>query len=76
LARLWYVAPMALSRRNLIYLVVVDVVLFVLSNVTSKNASHPGTVSQVLWIAFLVGVLALIVLGVEALLRSRRSRAS
>ena len=67
---------MALSRRNLIYLVVVDVVLFVLSNVTSKTNSHPGTVSNILWIVFLIGVLALIVLGVVAAVRSRRPRAS
>jgi low temperature requirement protein LtrA len=65
-----------LSRRNLLALLGVDVVLFVLSNVVAKNASHPGTASNVLWVAFLVGVLALILLGVEALLRSRRSRAS
>jgi protein-S-isoprenylcysteine O-methyltransferase Ste14 len=67
---------MVLSRRNLIYLFVLDVVLFVLSNVTSKSNSHPGTASNVLWIACLVGVLALIVLGVATLVQSRRSRAN
>jgi protein-S-isoprenylcysteine O-methyltransferase Ste14 len=67
---------LVLSRRNLLSLFVADVVLFVLSNVTSKSNSHPGTASNVLWIAFLVGVLALIVLGVATLVQSRRSRAS
>jgi protein-S-isoprenylcysteine O-methyltransferase Ste14 len=67
---------MVLSRRSLIYLFVLDVVLFVLSNVVAKNASNPGTASNVLWIACLVGVLALIVLGVATLVQSRRSRAS
>jgi low temperature requirement protein LtrA len=67
---------MALSRRNLLYLFVLDVVLFVLSNVTSKSNSHPGAASNVLWIAFLIGVLTLIVLGVATLVQSRRSRAS
>jgi protein-S-isoprenylcysteine O-methyltransferase Ste14 len=61
-----------LSRRNLLYLAVADVVVFVLSNVTSKSNSHPGTVSNVLWIVFLLGVLLLIVLGVVALVQSRR----
>jgi hypothetical protein len=65
-----------LTRRNLLVLLVIDVVVFVLSNLVAKNSSHPGTASQVLWIAFLVGVLALIVLGVVALVRSRRARAS
>jgi uncharacterized membrane protein YtjA (UPF0391 family) len=63
---------MALSRRNLFGLLVLDVVLFVLSNVVAKNASHPGTASNVLWIAFLIGIVLLIVLGVVALVRSRR----
>jgi low temperature requirement protein LtrA len=67
---------MALNRRNLLALLGVDVVLFVLSNVVAKNSSHPGTASNVLWIVFLVGVLALIVLGVATLVQSRRSRAS
>jgi hypothetical protein len=66
---------MVLSRLNLLYLFVVDVVLFVLSGVTAKNSSHPGAVSNVFWVVFLVGVLALIVLGVVALVQSRRSRA-
>ena len=65
-----------LSRRNLLALLGVDVVLFVLSNVVAKNASNPGTASNVLWIACLVGVLALIVLGVATLVQSRRSRTS
>jgi threonine/homoserine/homoserine lactone efflux protein len=47
------------------------VVLFVLSNVVAKNASHPGTASQILWIAFLIGIVLLIVLGVVALVRAR-----
>jgi hypothetical protein len=60
-----------LTRRNLLGLLVIDVVVFVLSNVVAKNSSHPGTASNVLWVVFLIGVLALIVLGVAALVRSR-----
>jgi hypothetical protein len=61
-----------LSRRNLNYLAVADVALFVLSNVTSKSNSHPGAVSNVLWVVFLLGVLLLIVLAVVARVQSRR----
>lgn len=63
---------MALNRRNLVYLAVADAVLFLLANVTSKSHSHPGTVSNVFWFAFLAGVVLLIVLGLAALVRSRR----
>ena len=62
---------MRVNRRTLLSLFVVDVVIFVLSNVTSKSNSHPGTASNVLWVVFLVGVLLLIVLGVFTLVRSR-----
>jgi choline-glycine betaine transporter len=65
---------MAVSRRNLLALFVADVVIFVLSNVTSKSNSHPGAVSNVLWVMFLIGALALIVLGIDAVIRSARSR--
>ncbi len=65
---------MALKRRNLIYLAVADALLFLLANVTSKSHSHPGTTSNVLWYAFLIGVLLLIVLGLVAVIQSRRTR--
>jgi len=65
---------MALSRRNLIGLFVADVVIFVLSNVVAKNSSHPGTASNILWVVFLIGFVALIVLCVIAVVQSMRSR--
>jgi choline-glycine betaine transporter len=65
---------MVITRRNLLGLFVADVVIFVLSNVTSKSNSHPGAVSNVLWVMFLIGALALIVLGIAAAIRSARSR--
>jgi hypothetical protein len=61
------------NRRNLIVLAVVEVVLFTLANVTAKNSSHPGTVSNVLWGVFLVGVVMLVVLAVAALIGSLRA---
>jgi choline-glycine betaine transporter len=66
---------MALTRRNLLYLFGVDAVLFVLANVTSgSNSKHPGTVSNIFW--YLIGVLALIVLGLLTLARHLRPRAT
>jgi hypothetical protein len=64
---------MVLSRRNLIALAVANVVIFVLSNVVAKNSRHPGTASEVLWVIFLLGVLALVVLGILAMVRRRRA---
>ena len=63
------------TRRNAINLAVVDVVLFVIANVTAKSKAHPGVVSDITWYLFLIGVLTLIVLGVTALVKSRRPRA-
>jgi hypothetical protein len=65
---------MITSRRNLLALLVADIVLFLLSNITSKSSSHPGTVSDILWVVFLIGALALIVLAIVALVQSARSR--
>jgi len=67
---------MALTRKHWLALIGVEVVLFVLSGVTAKNSSQPGTASNILWILFLVGAVALIVLVIAALVRSRRSRAT
>jgi hypothetical protein len=66
---------MAINRRTLIVLAVVDVLLFVLANVTIKNSKTPGTVSDVFWITFLIGVALLIVLGVVTVIKSRRAPA-
>ena len=67
---------MVLRRRNLLVLFVVEVVLFVLAGVTSKNSSHPGTVSNVFWGVFLVGVVVLVVLAIAIAVQARRSRPS
>ena len=67
---------MLLRRRNLLALFIVEVVLFVLAGVTSKSNSHPGTVSNVFWVVFLVGVVVLIVLVIATVVQSLRSRTS
>jgi hypothetical protein len=71
--KLWYVAPMALSRRNLLYLFVVDVALFVIAIAVGGNSATSA--DGIVWWFALLGLLLLIVLGVVALVRSRRSRA-
>ncbi len=62
----------ALSRRTWISLVVADVVLFVLANLTAKNSSHPGTASNVFFAAFVIGVVLLIALAIASMVKSRR----
>jgi hypothetical protein len=61
-----------LTRRNLIGLLVLDVVLFFLANVFSKSHKHPGTLSNVCWFAFLIGAALFVVLALVALIQSRR----
>jgi hypothetical protein len=63
---------MALSRRNLIYLAVADVVLFLIANVLYSGGQVSRDISNVAWVAFLIGAVALIVLSVVALVQSRR----
>jgi hypothetical protein len=61
-----------LSRRTWISLVVADVVLFVLANLTAKSSSHPGTASNVFLAAFVIGVVLLITLAIATMVKSRR----
>jgi hypothetical protein len=65
----------SLSRRNVAAIGAVVVALFVVANVTAKSAKSPGTLSNVAWGLFLFGAVALVVVGVAALVGSRRSRA-
>jgi hypothetical protein len=63
------------SRRAWIGFVVADVVLFLLANLTAKNSSHPGTLSNVFFVAFVIGTALLIALAVLTIVQSRRRRA-
>ena len=61
------------SHRKLVALLVVDVVLFAIAELTYQNARHPGTVSNIAWYAFLIGAASLVVLVILAIIpRSRR----
>jgi hypothetical protein len=62
----------ALSRRTWIGLVIADVVLFVLANLTAKNSSHPGTASNAFFIAFVIGAVLLITLAIASVINARR----
>ena len=62
----------ALSRRTWIGLVGTTWSLFVLANLTAKNSSHPGTVSNVFFVAFVIGAVLLITLAIASVVRSRR----
>ena len=62
----------ALSRRTWIGLVIADVVLFVLANLTAKNSSHPGTASNAFFIAFVIGAVLLITLAIASVIEARR----
>ncbi len=66
----------ALSRRSWIGVGAIEVVLFVLANVTAKTSSHPGTVSNVFFVAFVVGAVLLIALALIGVVKSRRRHAA
>ena len=67
-------SSLALRRPQWIAFVVTDVVLFLLANVTAKNASHPGTVSNIFWVAFLIGTALLLMLAVVVVVRRVSAR--
>lgn len=61
------------AHRRLVVLLVLDLALFAIAELTYKNAKHPGTVSNIAWYAFLIGAASLVVLAILAIIpRSRR----
>jgi Ca2+/Na+ antiporter len=58
-----------LTRRNLLILAVVVIVLFVIALPGS------GTISSIAWVLFLIGVVVLIVLSLAAFVQARRQPA-
>jgi hypothetical protein len=62
----------ALSRRCWIALVAVEIVLFALANITATNSSHPGTASNIFFVAFVIGAVLLITLAIITVVKSRR----
>jgi uncharacterized membrane protein YtjA (UPF0391 family) len=67
---------MILRRRNVLALFVVEVVLFVLASALYHHGHVLRDISNVAWVAFLIGIVLLVVLVVATLVQSRRRRAS
>jgi hypothetical protein len=63
----------SISRTGWIIYLAVEVALFVTANLASKNASHPGTVSNIAFVAFIVGVVVAVMLGAATLIHRRRA---
>lgn len=71
-ARPTHGAGRAPSRRTWISLVLGELVLFALANLTAKNSSHPGTVSNVFFIVCIIGAVLLVTLALITVVKSRR----
>jgi lipid-A-disaccharide synthase-like uncharacterized protein len=61
------------TRWKLIGFVAIELVLFLLANVTAKDPGHPGTVSNVFWGASLIGAGVLIIVALMTLVRRRQA---
>ncbi len=62
----------AISRTGWIFYAIVVVALFATANLTAHSSSHPGTVSNAFFIAFVVGLVLALLLGAATLIRQRR----
>ena len=63
-----------LGWRKLLVVLTVDGALFLLSGATAASSRHSGTLSNVLWVDFLIGLLLLIVLAACNVVRSTFAR--
>jgi hypothetical protein len=62
---------LAISRTGWILYAIVEVALFAGANLTAKNSSHPGTVSNVFFLTFIVGLVSALLLGAATLIQHR-----
>lgn len=62
---------LAISRTGWILYAIVEVALFAGANLTAKNSSHPGTVSNVFFFTFIVGLVAALLLAATTLIQHR-----
>jgi hypothetical protein len=61
-----------MTRATISLYALAELVLFVLANTTAKRAGDPGTLSQICWIAFVLGLLPLVAVGIGRVRRARR----
>ena len=59
------------SRTGWAIYALVEIALFVTANLTAKTSSHPGTLSNVFFIAFIGGLAGALLLGAVELVRKR-----
>ncbi len=64
----------ASSPRSVITVAAIVAALFVTANLTAKNSSHPGTVSNIAFVASVLGAVLLAVIATAALIQRRRRR--
>ncbi len=64
---------LAIGRTGWMLYVIVEVALFLTANLTAKNSSHPGTVSNVFFITFIVGLVMGLLFAAATLIRQRRA---
>jgi hypothetical protein len=69
------VKQLTLRHRNLIALLLIDLALLTIAELTYNNAKHPGTVSNVAWYAFLIGAASLVILTIRAIIPRHQSAA-
>jgi hypothetical protein len=63
---------LTLTRTGWIIYGIIEVALFLIANLTAKNASHPGTVSNIFFITFIAGLPLAAALGSMEIVRQRR----
>jgi uncharacterized membrane protein YhaH (DUF805 family) len=58
-----------IRNTRLIYLAGVTVLFFLIANVTGGSHAHPGTTSNIFWVATIVCLVALLLLALWALVQ-------
>jgi hypothetical protein len=63
----------AINRRGWIIYAIAEVCLFAIANLAAKNSSHPGTISNIAFIAFVIGLGVAAMLAAATVIRHRRA---
>jgi len=64
---------LAISRTSWGVYAIVEAALFLAANITAKNSSHPGTISNVFFLTFIAGLVLALLLGAATVIRQRRT---